>query len=341
MRKEPAWTGPAYGRTPLIAVAVLLTACAAPAGQLPPAPGPAGPTDTPRRAAPPAVQVDLGPDGELRIHLAAAPPDAAAEAPPEEPPPREPAKERWAWFSGTDRAFARLLADQREVQIRAGMATARHGDTFGDVVIGGDLAIFSRTRRDDWADSLTLRGLFTARFHMNSESTNLLNTDYVGGLAYGSRFGGDSWDLFLYHQSSHLGDEPLDFGDRARIDYGREAVRFLWSHHFTDAFRVYGGPTFNFSGMPFLRYKTTAQAGAEYAFAPWGRPMYVAADVQARETNDWRPGLNIQVGMELGDPDSPDRHPRIFVEFFTGYSNMGQYWNVYETSFMVGFGYDW
>ena len=118
-------------------------------------------------------------------------------------------------------------------------------------------------------------------------------------------------------------------------------MRLLWSHNFGRSFRLYGGPTFNVDGERYLRYKTTVQAGAEYRFAAWGRDMYVAADVQCRETNDWRPGFNAQIGLELGDPKKTTRRPRLFAEFFTGYSNMGQYWDVYETSLLIGLGYNW
>jgi len=261
------------------------------------------------------------------------------------PPGKQPdanEEHRTTWLSGNRRALAPLLADPREAQIRAGFSTARHGDTFGDVVFGGDLAICTTTdSRQTVVRSLTVRGVFTARFHMNSESTNLLNTDYIGGLAYGHRRGPDTWEVFVYHQSSHLGDETLEFGHRTRIDYGRESVRLIWSHDLTEDVRLYAGPTFNVDGEPFLRYKTTVQAGAEYRFSLWGRPMVVAADLQCRETNDWRPGLGAQVGVELGDPAGTEPRPRLFAEFYTGYSNMGQYWNVYETSLLVGVGYNW
>ena len=266
---------------------------------------------------------------------------AAAEGPGDPADAAAPDPTDWVWFSDAGRAFSPLLADQREAQIRGGFAAARHGDILGDVALGGDIALIRRDGSASEADSLTVRGLFTARFHMNSESSNQLNTDYVGGLAYGCRRGRMAWEVFVYHQSSHLGDETLVFNKRLRIDYGKETVRFLWSCDVADGLRIYGGPSFNFSGEPFLRYRTTAQAGCEYRFMRWGRPMYVAADVQAREINNWRPGINAQVGMDLGDPKKVARRPRLFAEVYTGYSHMGQFFNVYETSFLIGIGFNW
>jgi len=218
--------------------------------------------------------------------------------------------------------------------------TARHGDTYGVAGLGGDIAILRRDQSDDLAESLTIRALFTARFQMNSLSTNQLNTDYLAGLAYGRKCGNQAWDVYLYHQSSHLGDETLDFNQRSRIDYGKETVRVLWSCDLASGVRIYGGPAFNVSGEPFLRYKTDVQAGAEYRFGAWGQDMYLAADVQCREINNWRPGVNTQIGMDLGDPKNA-RRPRIFAEVYTGYSHMGQFYNVYESHFLIGMGFNW
>ena len=250
----------------------------------------------------------------------------------------------WSLFSNRDRAFAPLLADQREAQIRAGWMVGRDGDKFLDLGFGGDLGILRRDFSEDEAMTLTLRGLFTARFQTDAESFPLLNTDYYGGLAFGHRFGKNAWEVFVFHQSAHLGDETLDFGRRARIDYGREAVRFLWSHDFFDNLRVYGGPTLNVSGSEhYLRGRMILQAGGEYRFKPWDIPMYAAADVQVRQQTEWRPNLTAQLGMYLGKDKATNPKPktRVFLEMFTGYSNMGQYWDTCETSAMIGLGYNW
>jgi len=250
----------------------------------------------------------------------------------------------WSLFSNEPRAFAPLLADQREAQIRAGWMVGRDGDKFLDLGFGGDLGLLRRDFSPDEAMTLTLRGLFTARFQSDAESFPLLNTDYYGGLAFGRRFGKNACELFVYHHSAHLGDETLDFGDRARFDYGREAVRFLWSHNLLDSLRVYGGPTVNVSGTQhYLRGRVMLQAGGEYRFRPWDIPMYAAADVQVRQQTEWRPRLTGQLGMYLGKDKTKNAKPktRVFLEMFTGYSNMGQYWNTYETSALIGLGYNW
>ncbi|MCP4377849.1 MAG: DUF1207 domain-containing protein [bacterium] len=250
----------------------------------------------------------------------------------------------WMLFTNGDRALAPLLADQREAQIRAGWMIGRDADKFLDLAFGGDLGIIRRDFSEDESMTLTLRGLITARFQTDAESFPLLNTDYYGGVAFAHRFGKNAWEVFFYHQSAHLGDETLDFGTRARIDYGREAIRFLWSHYLTDDLRIYGGPTLNVAGSEgFVQGKIMLQAGGEYRFSACNIPMYAAADLQVREQNNWRPSLNTQVGMYLGKSNEKNPKPktRVFLEVFTGYSNMGQYWNTYETSAMFGIGYNW
>jgi len=246
----------------------------------------------------------------------------------------------WVWFSDKGRVFRPLLADQREAQIRAGFQYGRRGDVFGDLGFGGDLAIARRDYSLDKATSVTVRGLATARLNCSTPSFDLLNTDYFGGVAVGRRMGRDAWEIYTYHESSHLGDETLDFARRRRIDYAREAVRFLWSRDFANL-RLYGGPTYNVTGESFLRRRTTLQAGAEYRFVRWGAPMYVAGDFQSRSEVDFRPSLSVQWGMELGDPSKVRLRPRIFVEGYSGYSNMGQFWNAYDNSIMFGVGFSW
>ena len=261
--------------------------------------------------------------------------------------PGQPVKftdEGWLMFTNGDRALAPLLADQREAQIRGGYMVGRDGDTYLDLGFGGDLGLLRRDFSEDESITLTLRGLFTARFQTDADSFPLLNTDYYGGVAFGHRFGKNAWEVYFYHQSAHLGDETLDFGHRARIDYGRESLRFLWSHNFLENLRVYGGPTINVSGSEsFVSGKTMVQGGAEYKFKPWNVPMYAAADVQVREQNQWRPSFNGQLGVYIGKTKkiNPKPKTRVFLEVFTGYSNMGQYWDVYETSLMLGLGYNW
>jgi len=244
------------------------------------------------------------------------------------------------WFSDRGRAFAPLLADPREAQVRVGFIYDKHEDKFLDLGFGGDVGLLRDSTDDGRLFSLTVRGLMTARFQFFSESFDMYNTDFIGGPAAGFRYKATAFELFLYHQSSHLGDDKIANGEREAIDYSREAVRFLASHEFP-GLRIYGGPTFNFRGEPDdLDKAFIMQGGAERPFRLLGREMYAAVDVQLREENDWDANLSAQIGMQLGNPAKVHHRQRVFIEYFTGHSNMGQYYDEHERYVMLGLGYN-
>ena len=239
------------------------------------------------------------------------------------------------------RVFKPLRADPREAIFRLGFMWDKEGDSYQDYVLGGDLGLLYIGLGDREKLSLTARGLFTARFQYNSDSYDLQNGDFIGGPALGYQKGDDSFELFLYHQSSHLGDEVLESGKRRRIDYAREAIRLMYAHEWGNL-RVYAGPTFNLHALPRdIEHKFTAQAGAEYRFSVLGQPAYVATDLQSRQENDWSVNTSFQVGLELGDPGRTKNRQWVFTEFFQGYSNMGQYWDRWESYSLIGVGYQW
>ena len=290
--------------------------------------------------------------GAPRFHLAAAvaPRRIAAKDPPpvrkpadnpaDPDPEPKPGRGPWEFFTGSDRAFAPLLADPREASIKVGLMYGRHAQKYLDVTIGGDLLLARRQLAADRRITISGRGLISSRFNTCQESFPQLNMDFFGGVAVGVQRGDDTFELYAFHESSHLGDETMESGSRRRIDYAREALRVLWAHQF-GPLRVYGGPTLNVRGFPSdIAGRVTLQAGAEYRFDCWGIPMYVAADLQSKQERGWDVNFTGQYGLELGDPEKYKKRPRVFLEFFNGFSNMGQFWNDRETYVMLGLGYD-
>ncbi len=252
---------------------------------------------------------------------------------------------QWHWLTGTDRTFKPLLADPREAQVRVGFMYHDGGEKYLEAGIGGDLVIAKGPAFGGDELSFSLRGAIIGRLNTCESSFPLLNTDFYVGAAAGYRRGADSFELFLFHQSSHLGDEILEAGERMRIDYSREAIRILWAHDFEDVgpgrLRIYAGPTVNFRGFPRdIRCRPIFQFGAEYRWTAWGTPMYLACDAQSKTENNWDMNVTAQFGVELGDPSRVKSLPRAFVEFYNGFSNMGQYFDVHETYVMVGVGYN-
>ncbi len=244
------------------------------------------------------------------------------------------------WFPDEARVFRPLEADPREARMQVGLmyACRRDEDPFLDAQLGGDLGIIRQRIGPDREYSLSVRGLMTSRFNAGRDNFPQYNTDFIAGLAGGYRTGDHAFELLFYHQSSHLGDEILDWSERSRIDYARETVRLLWGWDVLPNVRLYAGPSVHVRAWPQdLRGRLVLQGGVEYRFDVLGQPMYAALDVQAREATEWNVNVAGQVGIELGDPDLKLlKRPKLFLEAFNGNSNMGQFWDENQTHVMVG-----
>ncbi len=252
----------------------------------------------------------------------------------------------WVWFPDDARVFRPLEADPREARIQVGLMYGRHAEKYLDAIFGGDLGILRKAWSEDEELSISARGLVTSRFNTCRSNFPQQNTDFFGGVATAYRHGKNTFELFLFHESSHLGDEVMEFTNRRRIDYSRESVRLLYARDLTDElgqilagdWRAYAGVTFNARAFPEdIRGRSTPQVGLEYQFDLWGQRMFAAADLQIDEANDWAANIATQFGVELGDPGTPRiKRPRVFVEFYNGFSHMGQFWDDRETYIMLG-----
>ena len=269
----------------------------------------------------------------------AAPEGAAASRAAEAPDASTPKVEYRELFSDKGRVFPACLADPREAQFRLGFLRTSDNHTDWDFGFGADIALLRSRGADGREFSFTIRGLIQPRFRFDG-SLDLLNTDFRGGVAWGTMLDGKGCELFLYHESSHLGDDVIERGERENNDYSKESLRFLVTRRFSDL-RVYAGPSYNLRAKPDdLRRALTLQCGAEQWYKIRTQPAYVALDLQSKQENDWAVTAALQVGIELGDPKVVARRHRVFVEFFTGHSNMGQFVNETESYVMLGVGYN-
>lgn len=247
----------------------------------------------------------------------------------------------WIHLPSQRRIVEPLLASPLETQTRLKFGCQKDGPTLFQVTFGDDMVLFRREFAADHAIDVSFRGLIAARFAANQESFPLQSSDYLGGFACGYQRGPNEFEALLFHVSSHLGDEPLDFGERERINYSRNSLRLLWSRRFEDL-RLYVAPIVDFSpGPENSSRRMRLQCGAEYYFDFLDKPWFIAADTESIEANDWSANLTGQVGMFLTRQADHPFAPRIFLEVFTGHSAFGQYWNESETNFMVGVGSSW
>ena len=243
-------------------------------------------------------------------------------------------------FADKGRAFAPIYADPREAQFKLGYLHEFGGKSFFDFTIGGDADLAYWSGPGSRRTSLSGRGLISSRFELNSDSFDLQNTDFQGGLALGTACGDRSYEAYLFHQSSHLGDELVGSGSRSKIDYIQNSARLLasqkWGH-----LRGYCGLTVNFFNEPDeYDNRFQFQVGAEKRFLEGTRPMYLAVDIQAKEGLDWHPNAIIEFGVELGNLKTTKNRQRLYIQLFTGYSNMGQFYNERESYLLFGVAYN-
>jgi hypothetical protein len=245
----------------------------------------------------------------------------------------------WELFSMRGRAFAPLFADPREARFRFGLMLNQNRRLLEDLVWGGDLGLLRLEVRGTHLVTLTGRGLMTARFDMLSGSFDLQNTDFIGGVAVGYRRSAWAAELFLFHQSSHLGDEVLESGARQRIDLGYERVRALVAYQLR-WIRWYGGAHVIFHAYPeSLLGETAVQLGAEVERNLGPVPFVAALDLQTRVDQLALLGLSVMVGAGFGGAGPAGQRQRVFLAYYEGQSSMGQFFAEHERHGMLGVAY--
>ena len=248
------------------------------------------------------------------------------------------AKTDWTFFIQKGRAFEPLRADPRAAHFQIGLLYGNKG-LFEDFLAGGDLAFLAVRFSDGRRLTITGRGVFASRFNVFSESFDLMNVDFIGGLATGFHWEPMSTELFVYHQSSHLGDEILDRGDRQRIDFGYEAIRFLVAGRWR-FLKLYAGWKATLHAYPAsLTGRVILQSGLEARFAPGRVPLFAALDSQVRVDRPRLRSLVVKAGVGLGRATGKHRLQYFFIEYFEGRSPMGQFYAERERYGMVGVSY--
>ncbi len=198
---------------------------------------------------------------------------------------------------------------------------ANFGETFA--LLGGDL--WGGRWELGW-----LGGVFSI-FDLDTESYDLINTDFWAGPTLSARSDGLSAQLRLYHQSSHLGDEFL-LRSRAnqvsRVNLSYEGVDLIVSGDPWPWLRIYAGGGVIFHTTPDL-HPLSAQAGVELQspvafFGNTVRPL-AAFDYAGREENHWREELSGAAGIQLESPRLSRLRVQILANYFKGNNPNGQF----------------
>lgn len=246
------------------------------------------------------------------------------------------------WFGGTQRALPLSLAAPKEDGLRSVWAFTDHGQDVWDFNLGTDVSVWQRTNESSFQSMGPRFGVAT-RFQFNSGSFDMWATDVRGGGVYGIRFKRTAYEFFFYHESSHLGDEMLDRGERERIDYNVNGVRLTASWTGEEWLRLYGGVI----GQPWAKPEKLRSAGFHAGveltrLPPWERG-YVALDAEAWEWRSWNPDAAIQAGFFIGPKGKGKalEASRLFFELRCGRVMLGQFYNETEQYFGLGLGTNW
>ena len=165
-------------------------------------------------------------------------------------------------------------------------------------------------------------------FDLDSNSRDLINSDFFVGLFGSYRVGDFSLFSRLLHQSSHLGDQFLLRTGTNNLSY--EGFDLKLSYDFGRTLRLYAGGGVLFDQDPSDLKPWSTQIGAELR-SPWtffgGLVTPIAGlDLQNRQEGDWHTDVSLRAGMEFASPRVLDRRLQLLIEYFNGRSPNGQFY---------------
>lgn len=169
-------------------------------------------------------------------------------------------------------------------------------------------------------------------FNFGAPSTDLINTDFIGGIYFGARAGNASAFARLYHQSSHLGDEFLlrKLNEIERVNLSYEAADLRLSYELPYGTRIYVGGGGIFRKEPSSVKPWSVQYGVEFR-SPWQldfvwmRPV-MAIDIKNFEQNNWRADVSARAGVQFDNFQTFNRKLQFLLEYFNGRSPTGQFY---------------
>jgi len=201
------------------------------------------------------------------------------------------------------------------------------GDRFGLVRWGGP--------RPGEGLQISLEGSVFAQFDLNTSSYDLINADYLVGIPVTYRWGGVSFRVRLYHQSSHLGDEFLLRSRIQRENFAFESAEGILSLD-QGPLRIYVGGEDLFNGVPSEVSTRLVHGGVElrqrssaWALGNVARVRLVAGgDIKAVEDLNWEAAVSAVAGFEVSGPNEgrhASRRWSLLGHYYNGPSPYGQF----------------
>lgn len=231
-----------------------------------------------------------------------------------------------------EKLFDELVADPRWPRFSATVQFWGEGtdlDIVGAADLGGTLPIYGWTALGGQWQVAVQAGVFSI-FDLESDSTDLINADYLVGFPLAVRYGPFSSQLRILHHSGHLGDEFVLRGVEERINLSYETVDALASFEAFDFLRVYGGIGAIVRSEPDLD-PLRVQAGVELTGPEplIGALLYPVAafDYQNNQESAWHGDFSVRAGLELRTAFLEERRLQFMFEYFNGRSPNGQFFD--------------
>jgi hypothetical protein len=264
-----------------------------------------------------------------------------AAAPAAEPVPETAARLDTGWLPPA-KLFESLIADPRWPRFSGSVQFYQDDPQLDTVASANAGAVFPFYGWEGWDSRWQVglqAGVFSI-FDLEASSLDLVNADYFIALPLTFRHGPLSAQVRVLHQSSHLGDEFLLRNRVDRINLSFEALDLLWSWDFDDALRLYGGGGGMFRTDPEELKPWFAQGGFQLTspYPVFGDLLYpvAALDVQATEEQDWRLNYSARAGLEFRGEWLANRRLQWLLEYFTGRSPNGQFFERHIEYFGTG-----
>ena len=174
-------------------------------------------------------------------------------------------------------------------------------------------------------------------------------SDYFFGVNFNYKKKSDagifSSRLRISHISSHFVDGHYDNtvgawkDSRPPVVYSREFLDVVTAFEpasMNDNVRVYAGLTYLFHVDPKNLARFIAEGGAEYHYSLWSNVnVYAAYQATVLKVVETSVRHNVQIGWKIGQWEG--RGLNLYASYFSGYSIHGEYYNVKDNYFALGF----
>ena len=268
-------------------------------------------------------------EGVIRVEI--------LEQKPEEPGPEYKEQEKLGIHANAtvknQRLFEPLLADPRWPHFSIAYQYYIDDDELknaGATSFGETLPFYRDTAPFGGTWEIGLQAAVFALFDLDSDSSDLINADYLVGIPLSYRKEAFSALARLYHQSSHLGDEFLLRSRIDRINLSYEAVDARISYDIKNWLRIYGGAGYIVHKEPddlepwSIQYGFELKSDKKY----WSSVSPVAGvDFKSREESDWDTDVSLQAGVQFESEKTVWNDLQITLQYFNGYSPNGQFYD--------------